>query len=123
MRDMRDMKCIHCPVDADRRCPGEDAPSLCGRPEMHAAILSSADQLHARAYPSPAQQAANLAAAFWGWATSGFRMASEEEVTRRQSICRACPRWDAAAARCPLCGCYTQAKTRLKAEHCPEGRW
>ena len=75
------------------------------------------------AHPTLAGQAASLGRALWDWAISGFSMASDEEVARRRSICAGCPRWEAGARRCTLCGCATDYKTRMRTEHCPEARW
>jgi hypothetical protein len=126
------MRCPHCPARAGLHCPGEGSPALCERvtpghprhnPPHVDSIRDLAEQLHAREYPSPARQAASLAASLWEWATSGFRTAGDAEQARRRAICEGCPRWAAAARRCTLCGCYTEAKIRLKTERCPEGRW
>jgi len=77
------------------------------------------------AYPSPARLAANLSRALWDWAVSGFSMASEEEAARRISICESCEYFDAGPRRCKHlgCGCYLDAKVKLKTEHCPVNRW
>jgi hypothetical protein len=76
-------------------------------------------------YPPLQQQAANLARSLWDWAVSGFGMADEDEVARRRSICAACPEWVPADRRCRICGCFMEAKIRLKMAHCPlpEPRW
>jgi hypothetical protein len=66
-------------------------------------------------------------------------MASEEEIERRRSICRDCPRRVRKAALpgmsesdwCgePLvhtkttCGCVIAAKTLVQSEVCPSGKW
>jgi hypothetical protein len=76
-----------------------------------------------RAYPGLAEQAASLAGSLWDWATSGFAMASEEEQARRLAICAACPQRNAEDRRCWRCGCYTDAKVKLRTEHCPEAKW
>src|SRR6185312_12076737 len=74
-------------------------------------------------YPPLAQQAVNLARSLWDWATSGLKMATDAEVSRRLAICEGCPQYDREPARCRLCGCYTQAKIRLRTERCPEEKW
>jgi hypothetical protein len=71
------------------------------------------------AYPPLAAQAGTLAHALWDWAVSGFKMASDEEVSRRLAICAGCPMWVADAHRCSICGCNTDAKVRLKTARCP----
>jgi hypothetical protein len=44
-----------------------------------------------------------------------------ELVAARRAACEACDRWD--HGRCGECGCYTFAKTRLRSEKCPLGKW
>lgn len=72
-------------------------------------------------YPPVMTQAANLSRALWDWAVSGFAMASEAEVKRRLAICEACEYFDPGPRRCKHlgCGCYLDAKTRMRSEHCP----
>lgn len=43
----------------------------------------------------------------------------EPEYERRLAICRSCEHFDAAQARCRLCGCYARVKLSLLAERCP----
>lgn len=74
-------------------------------------------------YPSPAHQAASLVRSLWDWAISGFTVATDEEQAARRAICHECPEWVVADRRCRLCGCYTDAKLRLRTERCPIGRW
>lgn len=58
---------------------------------------------------------------------AGFATTPPEALAERQSICRACPEWDAAAlnstGRCRKCGCSTWAKLRMATESCPLGKW
>ena len=55
------------------------------------------------------------------WAASGFKFASEQEVSERREICQACPlnnnNW------CNGCGCHLTEKTALKVSYCPVGKW
>jgi hypothetical protein len=105
--------------------------ALCGddHPDREAwrwrMIEKAADAPAVPSYPPAARQAANLAAALWSWAVSGFSMASDEEQSRRRSICAGCEHWDAAARRCRICGCLTDHKIRMRTEHCPlaSPRW
>jgi len=50
-----------------------------------------------------------------------------EILAARESTCRACHEWDAAAlnntGRCKKCGCSTWAKLRMATERCPLGKW
>ena len=58
---------------------------------------------------------------------SGFEKISQDELCYRESICRSCDEWDAAAlnntGRCKKCGCSTWAKLRMATERCPIGKW
>lgn len=75
--------------------------------------------------PSVVTQATNLAHSLWDWATSGFKMASEEEQARRLGICADCQHWVASSRRCSVCGCLLAYKVQMKSEHCPlaEPKW
>jgi hypothetical protein len=61
------------------------------------------------------------------FAKSGFAATPPEILAARESTCRACPEWDAAAlnatGRCRKCGCSTWAKLRMAPEACPLGKW
>lgn len=102
-------------VDASRMAAG--LPALRGEPIKQPEYPAE--------YPPVATQAGSLALAFWGWATSGFKMASEAEQARRRAICAACPNWAAEARRCVLCGCLTDVKIAMRSEKCPDDppRW
>lgn len=43
---------------------------------------------------------------------------SSEEAASRMEICRACPHFEDLLVRCKICGCFLEAKTRLRAFHC-----
>lgn len=45
----------------------------------------------------------------------------EATIAERRAACESCDRWE--HGRCLECGCYTWAKTKLKAEKCPLGKW
>ena len=61
------------------------------------------------------------------FARAGFATTPPEALATRESTCRACPEWDAAAlnntGRCRKCGCSTWAKLRMATERCPLGKW
>lgn len=48
---------------------------------------------------------------------------SDEEKSRRLSICKNCEFFDVGQNRCNKCGCYLAFKTWLKAEKCPIDNW
>lgn len=43
---------------------------------------------------------------------------SESEKNSRMEICRACEHFSPALTQCGICGCFLEAKTRLKGFHC-----
>lgn len=49
-------------------------------------------------------------------------LASDEMITSRLAICKACP-YGNGDVFCKSCGCITEAKVRLSTSHCPEGKW
>jgi hypothetical protein len=59
-------------------------------------------------------------------AKSGFKMASEEEILKRKSICQSCPHWNQNAfmgsGKCKICGC-SGAKLWLATSSCPIKKW
>jgi hypothetical protein len=61
--------------------------------------------------------------------TTGIGLAGVAELERRREICRTCD--DAIPCKanplrkcwCKRCGCLLTAKTSLKSERCPAGKW
>lgn len=90
------------PIRAQLSAPASDLPTL---PGMAKSLTSSVKR----------------------WAASGFKVASNELLDQRLSICGGCEFWDSAAfdntGRCNKCGCSTQAKLRIATEKCPAGKW
>lgn len=43
---------------------------------------------------------------------------SKETQQIRMSLCRECEHFDSLLARCKICGCFLEAKTRLAGFHC-----
>lgn len=78
-------------------------------------------------YPNAPEMAKKLSLAVAGWASSGFKMSTTDQVSERLNICKTCDFWDSSAlagsGRCKHCGCSTQAKIRLATEKCPVGKW
>ena len=54
---------------------------------------------------------------------SGEPPVSDEIVEARLDICTTCDRYAAESKRCLDCGCYVRFKTRLRSQHCPQGKW
>jgi hypothetical protein len=77
--------------------------------------------------PTLPQQAASLGKSLLNWTASGFAPTPPDILAARESTCRACTEWDAAAlnstGRCRKCGCSTWAKIRMATERCPIGKW
>lgn len=46
---------------------------------------------------------------------------ADHVVAERRRACESCDRWD--HGRCRECGCFTFAKTKLRSERCPLGKW
>ena len=43
---------------------------------------------------------------------------SEIEKASRMELCKACEHFDSTFIQCGICGCFLEAKTRLKNFHC-----
>lgn len=56
-------------------------------------------------------------------ATGVDQYVSEETAKARQDICNGCPKRIALTNQCGVCKCFLSAKTKLKQESCPEGKW
>lgn len=52
---------------------------------------------------------------------SGLPEIEAEEVSRRLEICHGCEFFT--QGRCAKCGCFMKFKSRLRSQHCPEGKW
>ena len=89
--------------------------------QRHAAWrLSLPDEVNGIAsYPSLATMAGNAIKAVAGFVADGFKVASEEEQSRRLAICHQCPKYDATQDRCFICGCVASWKARIASQHCP----
>jgi hypothetical protein len=48
---------------------------------------------------------------------------SEEESSRRMSICAECPSLLKITSQCKECGCLMKIKTKLNNATCPLGKW
>ena len=51
----------------------------------------------------------------------GIDAATDDEMSKRRSLCESCPKMDFGV--CTDCGCFLAAKVKLKSEKCPEGKW
>ena len=62
-----------------------------------------------------------------GWAFDRFRIVSSREHKRRLAICRTCPSLDPngwnGSGKCLECGCAVKAKTKIRSQKCPIGKW
>lgn len=78
--------------------------------------------------PSLLNQAKSFASSMKKWAKDGFKNVSKEEHQRRLNICLRCPSydpdgWGRGIGRCRECGCAVKAKTKIKSQKCPVGKW
>ena len=55
------------------------------------------------------------------FASSGFKTVSRDAREERLDVCRTCEQHT--GLRCKVCGCFTAAKTWLRHEGCPLGKW
>ena len=76
--------------------------------------------------PSVLIRGINFAAAMARWASTGFKLRSQDEIDERLAICQACPKLQ--GDTCSVCGCNCNAngvinKLALKGQACPLGKW
>ena len=71
--------------------------------------------------PSIAEKAISFGKAIWGYAQSGFKNVTDNEFSRRWSLCEACPQKDGDS--CKLCGCYLPLKVKMESMKCPLNKW
>ena len=50
-------------------------------------------------------------------------LATEDQAKARTRICRHCEHYDKPSGRCKLCGCFVEAKAKVKHAKCPDNRW
>jgi hypothetical protein len=78
-------------------------------------------------FPSPFQQARNLAKEMWKTGKNAARglpvLVTADLAFERFSTCEACPKFDKASTRCSECGCFMKTKTHLASASCPIGNW
>jgi hypothetical protein len=81
----------------------------------------------AQGSPALSQQISNFAGSMKGWAKDRFRVVSPQVHEERLAVCRSCPFFDSSgwggAGKCTKCGCAVPAKTKLRSEKCPAGKW
>lgn len=78
------------------------------------------------ALPSVPRMAANLAQAAVAEVKARISKSPQVSTTtieERLRTCRECEHFIPAQNRCPLCGCYTAFKARLRSQRCPAGKW
>ena len=63
----------------------------------------------------------SLAKSIKEWAKAGFPLAHKTEHAKRFATCCACSML--VGHMCTKCGCVAYAKTKLKTEKCPIGKW
>jgi hypothetical protein len=50
-------------------------------------------------------------------------LVTEDIYIERINICNSCPFFRKEDKRCTKCGCFMEAKTRLKKTYCPVNKW
>ena len=82
---------------------------------------------YAERMPRVSTQVKSAVGAVSRFARSGFTPTDAETLANRETTCRSCDLWDAAAingtGRCRKCGCSTWVKLRMTSEQCPLGKW
>jgi tetratricopeptide (TPR) repeat protein len=71
--------------------------------------------------PGLLRMAMSATKAMAGFAGSGFKTTPPEVQRRRLQTCAGCEHHT--GVRCKICGCFTNAKSRLLHENCPIGKW
>jgi len=59
----------------------------------------------------------------WDMINPNVEHVSEDDAKMRLEICKACPFLIKSTTQCKKCGCFMQAKTKLKHAECPVGKW
>ena len=71
--------------------------------------------------PPAAKMAGNLGKALVGFVADGAKTVNADQLEERLLVCSTCPQ--RRNTRCAVCGCYLQAKAKVKASPCPLGYW
>lgn len=59
----------------------------------------------------------------WDFLNPNAEWASAEVAEERYSLCLSCPELIKTSKQCKKCGCFMNAKTKLKNASCPIGKW
>jgi tetratricopeptide (TPR) repeat protein len=71
--------------------------------------------------PGLLRMALSATKAMAGFAGSGFKTTPPDVQRRRLQTCSVCEHHT--GVRCKICGCFTNAKSRILYENCPIGKW
>jgi len=97
-----------------------DPFGFCAEPECN-------DELPPRELPSFTDMARNLLDSakdvVSGMVHGEGLLVTEEIYTTRMNICNSCEFFRVDDKRCSKCGCFMEAKTRLKKTYCPIHKW
>lgn len=78
-------------------------------------------------FPSPFQQARNLAKELWKSGKNAARglpvLVSTEVGFERFNLCQGCEFFEKESSRCTKCGCFMKTKTQIASAACPVGKW
>lgn len=76
--------------------------------------------------PPMTELVSNFSKSIFAWAKAGFKVASEEDFSKRKEICGSCEFWKGDAnmgtGKCLKCGC-SGAKLWLATSECPINKW
>lgn len=71
--------------------------------------------------PKASTMAGNLGKALAGYVGGGMQHATADQVEQRLLVCSACPH--RRNTRCSACGCFLEAKAKMRGQDCPLGYW
>jgi hypothetical protein len=59
----------------------------------------------------------------WDLLNPNTKYLSDEDSSRRFSLCLSCPELIKFTSQCKKCGCFMRIKTKLEHASCPIGKW
>tara|TARA_R100001082_G_C4293908_1_gene129409 strand:+ start:414 stop:695 length:282 start_codon:yes stop_codon:yes gene_type:complete len=75
--------------------------------------------------PSMAKMLGNFVKSSATWIAHGAKIVDAEQYLERLTACKECPHLIKQKMRCGVCGCFIEAKARMKTATCPDkpSRW
>jgi hypothetical protein len=134
--------CNSCPLNNGKACTGNGKEFknnlLAGfcvkdlwikdfKPELYVSPLNRANPPKKKAPPKISKQILLFTQSMKKWVNDRFRVVSSREHKRRLAICGSCPSLDpngwGGSGKCLECGCSVKAKTKIRSQACPIGKW